>query len=344
VRRALIFGILGQAGSYLAEFLVGRGYEVIGTTRYPLCATRIGPSPPNSFDYTPASEVFSRRLKRIPKECSVERGIDLAHAGVGEAIDRLRPDEIYNFASQLYAPASWDNPQYVLRVNGLVVAEILEAIRRKPDTRFFQAGSAEIFGSSAVLCDEYSPRHPRNPYAVAKSMAGDLVRAYRERYGLFATTGIFFNMESGRRDNLFFARKVVCEAVRMRRERDAGAIPQPIVFGGGLDSWRDWGLAREYVEAAWLMLQVQTPQDYVIATGESHPCQAFVRCALEAAGFEDAGQWTRFSKYVQAGESPGDSMMAGPSKIWRELGWRARSKFPDVVRALVAEETERQRG
>jgi GDPmannose 4,6-dehydratase len=262
---------------------------------------------------------------------------------VKSIIRKTNPDEIYNFASQMYAPASWEDPEAVVRVNGLVVAAILEAVRSaKSPARFFQAGSADIFGHPADVCSELTPSRPRNPYGIAKAIAGDLVRVYREHYDLFACTGIFFNMESSRRSEFFFARKVVIEVARMRREHDAGTIPQPIVFKGGLDAIRDWGLVPEYVEASWKMLDADQPDDYVIATGASYTCREFVVQALLEAGFPDACE--RFGDYVCSGTGAGDVMRADPSKIRCNLGWRASTRGTDVVHALVREELERWRG
>ncbi len=322
-RKALVFGCGGQAGSYLCEFLLAKGYEVWGTTR------RIAPLE-KSFD-------FLGRVHMVR--------VDLSDpSGISYAIRESKPDEIYNLASQMFAPASWETPTYSLRVNGLAVVTMLEAIEKfAPEARFFQAGSAEVFQRLGRPCDEDSPLGPINPYGVAKAMASEAVRVFRQEKGTFACAGTLFNMESGRRPDSFFSRKVVTEVVRMRREAEGGFSPEPMELGS-LVAQRDWGLTREYVEAMWLMLQAPRPKDYVIGTGRVASCQDFVAQACWAAGIS-------FWKCVKFPPPPktkleatltADTMCANPFSINVNLRWEAKTKFPEVVHTLVAEEIQRR--
>ncbi len=307
---------MGQAGSYLCELLLGKGYEVWGTTRKNIPLE-------NSFHF-------------LGKVHMVH--VDLQDSSaISYAIRYSKPDEIYNLASQMFAPSSWERPTYSFRVNGLAVVTMLEAIEKfAPEARLFQAGSAEVFKRLGKRCDEHSPVGPINPYGVAKEMASAAVRVFREQRGTFACTGTLFNMESCRRPESFFSRKVVSGVARIRQELDRGEDPSPLALGS-LVARRDWGLAKEYVEAMWLMLQANRPNDYVIGTGRVGTCKDFVAQACWAAGIS-------FNKYVKF-QKPGkeiieqvDTMCANPSRIYERLGWEARTKFPEVVQELVREE------
>jgi GDPmannose 4,6-dehydratase len=303
--KAIVFGASGQAGSYMVELLNDKKYEVLA-----LC--------PDDFDFT--HDTMSIDLKNHFRT--------------------FQPDEVYNFAGKQYAPHSWASPEQYMAVNGTAVLSMLfHLINIVPSAKFFNAGSAEVFEKGAVWQYEGTKRKPTNPYGCAKLFAEEIVRIYRDM-GMFACTGIFFNMESPRRKNTFFAEKVVSEAVRIRRELDNNGQFKPMQLGR-LDARRDWGWTEEYVEVAWRMLQQDTPDDYVIGTGECHSCLSFVIEALKNVGIRH--EFTKYFKYEPAPEGEtASSMHAQPFKAEQKLGWRAKYKFADVVKMLVHAEMERQ--
>jgi len=299
MKKALVFGPRGQIGSYLVELLATKEYHVIA-------------------DHT--------------------NFLDLDFVGyLKELLREAQPDEIYNMAGRQFAPASWSNPTDYLHVNAIAVMQMLQMISlHRPEAKFFNAGSAEMFDKRTLRQNEDTPIKPENPYGVSKQAAFEAVKIYRKQ-GLFACTGIFFNMESPRRKKWFFAEKVASEVATLKRELDANLIPNEIRFDK-LDAIRDWGWAPEYAEAAWMMLQATNATDCVIGTGESHSCLEFVLEALKVIGLEDSV--TAFEKYVRCDERTGPMsiMRADPSKIERIVGWRATTKFADVVRKLVEAE------
>ena len=307
-KRALVFGAGGQAGSYLCELLLTKGYEVHASVR--------GGQPAIA-----GAHIYTADIRDAD---SVDRAVCAA-----------RPDEVYNFASLMFAPASWAGPGEYIAVNAGGAANVLAAVDRHfKSARVFQAGSADVFDLRERRIDEDSPRRPTTPYGVSKLAAEELVRSYRKGRGLFACCGIFFNMESPRRPATFFAEKVAAGVARIRRDLDAGRTPEPLKFAGGLSAVRDWGLAREYVEAACRMLQNGTPDDYVVATGESHSCRRFVERAFVEVGIASPECWKHVE--VRDGGEPQTSVCADPSRIHSALGWRATSGFDAVVAELVS--------
>jgi GDPmannose 4,6-dehydratase len=304
MKKALVFGGSGQAGSYLVELLESKGYEVSAPSR-------------NAINFE--KDDFWWKLD--------------------ERIRWFKPDEVYNFAAKMFAENSWKYPIDYMEVNGIAVLSILQSIQKwHPKAKFFNAGSADVFDKWTTHYDEKSPRKISTPYGLSKQVAEDAVRIYREQ-GLFACTGIFFNMESPRRADYFFSKKVVREAVRIKKEFGKQEIEKMKL--GRISARRDWGWAPEYVEVAWKMLQQDTPADYVIGTGENHSCKEFIIEALLAAGLyidiEDIDEVVEYDKTPI--EEP-DSMWANPSKVENYLGWKAKYKFKDVIRMLVEAELE----
>jgi GDPmannose 4,6-dehydratase len=305
MKKAIVFGASGQMGSYLVDYLAtDLGYLVTEP----------------SHEHVDFEVLDIHMLKNMFRE--------------------IRPDEIYNMVGLNYAPDSWFLSEKYLKVNGLAVQKLLEAVRIEvPNVKFFQAGSAEVFEKESVMQDEWTNRLPENPYGLSKMMAMELVRMYRMKYGLFACTGIFFNAESPRRDKFFFAEKVVTEAVRLKKDFDKGTwVPIEL---GQLGARRDWGWAPEYVQVAHRMLQQISPMDFVIGTGDSHDCKEFVREALFAVGLPDVDK--DFDKYVkyppeERKTQERNCMKAMPMKAEKFLGWKAKYRFKDVVRMLVEAE------
>ena len=304
MKKALVFGANSQAGSYLCELLLEKGYKVYGTVRtssYNLCGIE------------PRLELFWH--------------VDLMRADrAGSIIRQVRPDEVYNFAARMHAEQSWTSPDHVLQINGRVVLEMLEALYQEVhQARFFQAGSADCFGPVVGRTNADTPMRPDTPYGLAKVVARESARIYRERKGLFACTGIFYNMESSRRSGAFFAQKVIQDVIE-------GKLPLQY---SGLDSVRDWGYAPEYVEAAWRMLQANQPKDYIIATGEEHTCREFVEEALNQFGYGETEDTTLASLYTETGPKVASAMRVDPSKIEHELGWKATTRFKQVIQKLL---------
>lgn len=306
MKRAIVFGSSGQAGSYLVELLESKGYDVEGV---------------DSSEIDFGDENFNAELE------------------IHRVLKQVEPDEVYNFAGKQYAPDSWNAPAEYVSVNGTVVLTILELlVNLFPKTKFFNAGSAEMFDRLSLVQSEDTARKPENPYGLAKMFAYDAVRIYRAR-GLFACTGVFFNMESPRRKKTFFAEKVVVEAVRIKREYDRLGTFIPMRLER-LDAHRDWGWAPEYVEVAWKMLQQSEPDDFVIGTGESWRCNTYVQTVLEAVGLEpDSTEgWFKYYTYEKSRGRFANTMQANPEKAKKKLGWEAKYKMRDVVKMLVEAE------
>lgn len=317
MKRALITGITGQDGSYLAEFLLGKGYEVHGIIRR-------------------ASTFNTERIDHLYQDPHV-RGTQLfLHYGdlsdsvnMVKLLHTLQPAEIYHLAAQSHVRVSFDIPEYTADTTGVGTIRILEAIREagvRP--RFYQASSSEMFGKVAEIPQrETTPFHPRSPYGVSKVFAYWATVNYRESYDLFACNGILFNHESPRRGETFVTRKITRAVAYIK----AGL--QKKLYLGNLDAKRDWGYAKEYVEAMWLMLQQDKPDDYVIATGETHSIREFCEEAFAHANL-DWQQYVEFDKrYLRPAEV--DILVGDASKAKRVLGWEPRTKFKELVRLMV---------
>jgi len=323
MKRALITGITGQDGAYLAHFLLGKGYEVFGTFR------RL--STPN-FWRLKYLEIFDK-VNLIP--------CDLCDAGsLMEALRISEPDEIYHLAAQSFVGASFETPVATGDVTGLATTRLLEAIRQLcPDAKFYFAASSEMFGKAGLMnrgkpLNESAFFYPMSPYAAAKLYGYWLTRIYRESsYKIFAVNGILFNHESPLRGLEFVTRKIANEVAKI-----ALGLSKELILGN-LSAKRDWGYAPEYVEAMWLMLQQRTPSDYVIATGEAHSVQEFVEKAFDTVALD----WHKYVKTDKKFFRPLDvpCLVGDSSKAERELGWKARIKFDELVKIMVKEEITR---
>ena len=327
MKRALITGITGQDGSYLAELLLSKGYEVYGLVRRSSSLDRI------RIDHLrPAQEAANAPLHLVYGDLN---DVISLHRVVRE----VAPDEIYNLASQSHVGVSFEMPEYTTDINGLGTLRLLEAIREaKLQTRFYQASSSELFGHPENNPQtESSPFQPRSPYAVSKLFAYWTTVNYRKAYQLYAVNGILFNHESPRRGENFVTRKITLGAARIKL-----GLQTKLVLGN-LDARRDWGFARDYMEAAWLMLQQAEPDDYVIATGEAHSVRELVE---EAFSYLDL-DWRQYvetdAKYIRPVDVGG--VIGDASKARRVLGWQPRISFRELVRLMVDADLEAlQRG
>jgi len=317
VKKALITGITGQDGSYLAELLLAKGYEVHGIIRR-------------------ASTFNTGRIDHLYKDPHVNGVRLFLHYGdiadstnLIKLLYRIQPEEIYHLAAQSHVRVSFDIPEYTGDVTGLSTIRILEAIRETGlKSRFYQASSSEMFGKVAEVPQrETTPFHPRSPYAAAKVYAYWATVNYRESYGMFACNGILFNHESPRRGETFVTRKITRAVAHIK-----AGLEQKL-FLGNLDAKRDWGYAKEYVEAMWLMLQQEKPDDYVIATGETHSVQEFLEQAFSHVGLD----WHKYveidPKYLRPAEV--DLLIGDASKAKAALGWQPTVTFQTLVRLMV---------
>ena len=309
-RRALITGITGQDGSYLAELLLDKGYEVYGVVRR-------------------ASTTNYWRIEHLLDRIHLRPGDLLDQLSLIKVIDEVRPQELYNLAAMSFVPASWDQPLLTGEFNSQGVTRALEAVRQvDPSIRLYQASSSEMFGKvREVPQTELTPFYPRSPYGVSKVFAHYITVNYRESYDLFAVSGILFNHESPRRGLEFVTRKVTDGAARIKLGlADSLAL-------GNLDARRDWGFAGDYVRAMWLMLQQERADDYVISTGESHSVQELVELAFQRVGLE----WQKYvrldPKFLRPAEV--DHLIGDASKARAELGWKPDVDFPSLVNMMV---------
>jgi len=317
MKRALITGITGQDGSYLAEFLLGKGYQVHGVRRRT-----------SAFSTGRIDHIYRDWHDRDAR-LFLHHGDVTDSATILKLIERVRPDEVYHLAAQSHAGVSFDMPEHTADVTGLGTVRVLDAIRtlRLP-ARFYQAGSSEMFGKVRESPQsEAAPFYPRSPYAIAKVFAHWSTVNYRESYGLFACNGIMFNHESPRRGETFVTRKVTRAVARIR----AGL--QDRLYLGNLTAKRDWGYAKEYVEAMWLMLQQEEPDDYVIATGETHSVCEFVELAFDCVGLDWRDHVEIDPKYYRPAEV--DLLVGDASKARDRLGWAPKTIFQDLVRLMV---------
>lgn len=309
-KRALITGLTGQDGSYLAELLLEKGYEVTGMVRR-------------------SSVERLDRVEHIKDRISVIQGDLTDQSSLDFAVSSVQPDEVYNLAAQSFVPTSWNQPILTAEVTGLGVTKMLEAVRRfKPDARFYQASSSEMFGKVLeVPQTEKTPFYPRSPYGVAKVYGHYITLNYRESYNLFACSGILFNHESPRRGLEFVTRKITHTAAKIK----LGMTKELRL--GNLDAKRDWGFAGDYVEAMWLMLQQSSPDDFVVATGETHTVREFVKLAFEAAGLD----WEKYvvidPKFFRPAEV--ELLIGSPKKAEEKLGWKPKKSFKELVKMMV---------
>ncbi len=310
-RSALITGITGQDGSYLAELLLERGYDVHGMVRR-------------------ASTEKFERIDHLKDDIALHQGDLLDQRSLVDTIRAAKPEEIYNLAAMSFVAVSWIQPTLTAEFTGVGVTRMLEAVREAaPEARFYQASSSEMFGKVLeVPQTETTPFYPRSPYGVAKAYGHFITVNYRESYDLFACSGILFNHESERRGIEFVTRKITWHAAAIKHGlRDELRL-------GNLDAERDWGYAKDYVEAMYLMLQQDTPEDYVIATNETHTVRECVQIAFDEAGIDD---WERYVTIDPAFLRPAevDQLIGNPAKAKARLGWEPQTSFEELIRLMT---------
>lgn len=317
-KTALITGITGQDGAYLSNFLLRKGYKVYGA-------------------YRRASTINLDRLESLGVKNDIELlSMDLTDQGnIVRLLQKVKPDEVYNLAAQSFVAVSFEQPVTTGQITGVGVTNLLEAVRAvNPEIRFYQASTSEMFGKvQTVPQNEKTPFYPRSPYAVAKLYGHWMTVNYREAYGMFTCSGILFNHESPLRGLEFVTRKITHTVARIKwgLERELRL--------GNLDAKRDWGYAPEYVEAMWLMLQQSKPDDYVIATGETHSVKEFVEEAFIHAGLN----WQEFVVVDQSFYRPAEVelLVGDPSKAREKLGWKPKTTFKELVKLMVEADIER---
>jgi GDPmannose 4,6-dehydratase len=315
---ALITGITGQDGSYLAELLLEKGYQVHGLVR------RSSSFNTWRIDHIPRGERFALHYGDLTDQSSLQ-----------DVVRKTRPDEIYNLAAQSHVRVSFDMPEYTAECTGVGCLRLLEAIRSTnlDGARFYQASSSELYGKATEVPQrETTPFHPRSPYAVAKAFAFYATQNHREAYGLFAVNGILFNHESPRRGENFVTRKITRAAARIKV-----GLERRLALGN-LDARRDWGFAKDYVEAMWLMLQQKQPEDLVIATGETHSVRDFLDVVFERLGLDWKEYVEKDPKYFRPSEV--DVLLGDASKATRLLGWKPRTTFRELARLMVEHDLE----
>ena len=322
MKKALITGITGQDGSYLAELLLEKGYQVHGIIRRS-----------SSFNTSRIDHIY-----QDPHEPDCRLFLHYGDLNDGSSLNlllkQLRPDEIYNLGAQSHVRVSFDVPEYTGDVTGLGACRLLEAIRELglKDTRVYQASSSEMFGASPPPQSEATPFYPRSPYGCAKVYAYWIGVNYREAHGLHVSNGILFNHEGPRRGETFVTRKVTRAASRIRLGL------QQKLYLGNLDARRDWGYAKDYVEAMWLMVQQPKGDDYVIGTGEAHSVRELCELAFGHAGLDYRDFVELDPRYLRPTEV--DHLLADPSKAARKLGWRPRTTFQELVRLMMESDLE----
>ncbi|HSN05909.1 MAG TPA: GDP-mannose 4,6-dehydratase [Candidatus Angelobacter sp.] len=315
-KRALILGITGQDGSYLAELLLAKGYEVHGLIRRS-----------STFNTARIDHLYSD-----PHTSGVRLFLHYGDLSDGSRLatllSSLAPDEVYNLGAQSHVRVSFDEPEYTGDVTGLGTTRLLDAIRNVGlECRFYQASSSEMFGATPPPQDESTPFYPRSPYGAAKVYSYWMTRNYREAYGMFAVNGILFNHESPRRGETFVTRKITRAVARI------AAGQQSELFMGNLDSVRDWGYAPEYVEAMWRMLQHDVPDDYVVATGTNYTVRDFLQLSFEHVGLD----WEKYVKFDERYLRPTevDALIGDASKAHEALGWKPQVLTPELARIMV---------
>ena len=313
--RALITGITGQDGSYLAELLLTKGYEVFGLVRR-------------------SSVKRFERIEAIMDSISLVEGDLTDQSSLDSVIDAVQPDEVYNLAAQSFVPVSWNQPVLTGDVTGLGVTRVLEAIRKhSPKARFLQASSSEMFGKVREMPQtELTPFYPRSPYGVAKTFGHYITVNYRESYGLYACAAIGFNHESPRRGLEFVTRKVTHQVARIKC-----GLANKLAMGN-LDAKRDWGFAGDYVYAMWLILQQAEPEDFVLATGETHSIRELLEVAFAAAGLDWKQHVHCDPKLMRPAEV--EYLCGDASKARQKLGWKPRLGFADLIKMMVETDLE----
>lgn len=326
-KKALITGITGQDGSYLAELLLEKGYEVHGIMRR-------------------ASNFNTGRIEHIyqdPHEKGKRLILHFGDLADGNTFRKLlytiHPDEIYNLGAQSHVRVSFDIPEYTAEVTGVGVLRILEAVKdyeadTKKKVRFYQASSSEMFGAAPAPQNEDTPFYPRSPYGCAKAFAFYVTKNYREAHNIFAVNGILFNHESPRRGETFVTKKITRAVARISKGLEKR------IYLGNLDARRDWGYAPEYMEAAWLMLQQEEPDDYVIGTGESHSVKDFLIAAFKYVGIDDWEKYVEIDpRYFRPTEV--EDLIADYSKAKEKLKWHPKTKFNDLVKIMMDADLKR---
>jgi len=315
-RSALITGVTGQDGSYLAELLLEKGYDVHGMVR------------------RASTEKFDR-IEHLRDRITLHQGDLLDQRSLVDALRAAKPSEIYNLAAMSFVAVSWIQPTLTAEFTGVGVTRMLEAMREVcPEARFYQASSSEMFGKVLeVPQTETTPFYPRSPYGVAKAYGHFITVNYRESYDLHATSGILFNHESPRRGREFVTRKITWHAAAIKHGLETE------VRLGNLDAERDWGYAKDYVEAMWLMLQNDTPEDYVIATNEAHSVRECCEVAFDEAGLGGYEQYVTIDpSFVRPAEV--DHLIGNPAKAERDLGWKPQTSFEDLIRLMTRADLE----
>ena len=316
-KKALITGITGQDGSYLAEFLLHKGYEVHGTIR------RSSTFNTARIDHL----ILDQHVKNRPN-------LHLHYADLTDGsrlttlLSQIKPDEVYHLAAQSHVRVSFDEPEYTGDTTGLGTIRLLDAIRLTvPEAKFYQASSSEMFGATPPPQDESTPFYPRSPYGAAKLYAYWVTVNYREAYGLYACNGILFNHESPRRGETFVTKKITKAAARISQGR------QDVLVLGNLDAKRDWGFAGDYVKAMWLMLQQKQSDDYVVATGVGATVRDFAQAAFEHVGLNYKDYVEVDKRYVRPTEV--DALVGDPSKAEKILGWKAKTHWKELAQIMV---------
>ena len=315
-KKALITGVTGQDGSYLAELLLDKGYEVYGMVRR-------------------TSTVRYERIRHIQDKINIVQGDLLDQTSLTRALSEIRPHEVYNLAAQSFVPTSWNQPVFTGDVTGLGATRMLEAIHTvDPSMRFYQASSSEMFGKvQEKIQTETTPLYPRSPYGVAKVYAHWITINYRESYNIFAVSGILFNHESPRRGLEFVTRKVAYHAAKIKL-----GLTHEIRLGN-MDSQRDWGFAGDYVEAMWLMLQQDKPDDFVIATGRTHTIERLVEVAFQCVDLDWKNYVVQDEKFMRPAEV--DLLVGDSTKAKNILGWEPEVRFEQLIQMMVESDLER---
>jgi len=323
MKRALITGITGQDGSYLAELLLSNGYEVHGIIRR---SSSFNTSRIDHLYQDPHEKGYKLRLHYGDLSDS---------SSISKILHEIEPDEVYNVGAQSHVRVSFDTPEYTAEVTGIGALRILETIRgSKINTKYYQASSSEMFGSSLPPQNEQTPFHPRSPYGVAKVFAYYTTLNYREAYGMHASNGILFNHESPRRGETFVTRKITRAIAKIK------AGKEKYVFLGNLDAKRDWGYAPEYVSAMWMMLQQKKPDDYVIATGETHSVKEFLMEAFTYVGLNWKDHVKIDKHYFRPAEV--DLLLGDASKAKEKLNWKPNIKFEELTHLMVDADLQRE--